>query len=272
MEFAGQTRRMRARASAVCVPLVESAARFVRLADRLRMHLVRDGCRRTWAIITAGIAGHVRARHTLLEDSFDATYGTDTAGVIPLWRISIPSPNASSGVQYATLAEADIRALLAPFPRDATFVDLGCGKGRVLCVAAMMGFAEVVGVEFAPALARVAEANLARLGLPATVLRVDAVDYQFPPGPLVVYLYNPFGAEITQRVSDALRTRGGECWVIYVNPCFARSFESWMDPETSSGPSHRSIPRSVAAFHHHGARGPEEKRLSCSQRRLAQGS
>ena len=45
--------------------------------------------------------------------------------------------------------------------RDA-FMDVGCGKGRMVCVAAQYPFARVVGVEISPELSTVARANVAR--------------------------------------------------------------------------------------------------------------
>ena len=42
---------------------------------------------------------------------------------------------------------------------QAAFVDLGCGKGRALYVAAEFGYRRVVGVEYVPVLAKLARTN-----------------------------------------------------------------------------------------------------------------
>ena len=46
---------------------------------------------------------------------------------------------------------------------DDVFLDLGCGKGRVLVDAVQLPFARVVGVELVPELVEQARANLARV-------------------------------------------------------------------------------------------------------------
>jgi SAM-dependent methyltransferase len=79
-----------------------------------------------------------------------------------------------------------------------TFVDLGAGKGRALLMASDYPFQRIVGVEFMPDLCRAAQKNIAnyssdrqKCGLIEAIC-MDARDFQFPGGPLVVYLFNPF--------------------------------------------------------------------------------
>ncbi len=82
--------------------------------------------------------------------------------------------------------------------RDFTFIDLGCGKGRVLLMASDYPFKRIIGVEFMPDLARAAQKNIAGYSNDRQQCRqieavcMDARDFQFPSGPLVVYLFNPF--------------------------------------------------------------------------------
>ena|ERR1017187_3962092 len=162
-------------------------------------------------------------------DEFDNRYGTDTGGVVNLWQYRIESPNAKYGVSYGSISQQHIEVLLGALPRHATFVDLGCGKGRPLLVAARMGFESLIGVEFVRELAEVAHDNLRKMGVQATVVRADAAAYEFPAGPLLVYLYNPFTAAVMSHVADRLRRREGELWVVYVNPRHGSLFECWME-------------------------------------------
>src|SRR5262249_41119604 len=156
--------------------------------------------------------------NALAQDDFDARYGTDTGGAIGLWRYRLNSPNAVHGVQYGAIGDTYTESLLSGIPRAATFVDLGCGKGRPLIVAARMGFRNVVGVEFVQELASIAEKNLRITGFTATVVCADADAYSFPSGPLVVYMFNPFHEPVMRLVAANLRSRKDELWVIYVNP------------------------------------------------------
>ena len=156
-------------------------------------------------------------------DPFDLENGTDTSGLAPLWRLNIASPNARHGERYQATGEQELLAALAFLPEALprfTFVDLGCGKGRTLLVAARRGFGQVIGVEFARELAEIAARNLAVCGLRnAQVLHADAAEVVLPAGDTVVYLYNPFSAEILARVLAKLRAgRHERLYVIYKTP------------------------------------------------------
>ncbi|HEX7287471.1 MAG TPA: class I SAM-dependent methyltransferase [Candidatus Angelobacter sp.] len=95
--------------------------------------------------------------------------------------------------------------------QEFTFIDLGSGKGRALLLAAKHGFQRVIGVEFMPELHRAAEENIrtfvVKFRLPAQVqsLCMDALDFKFPAGPLVVYLFNPFPEPVLAAVLNNLR-------------------------------------------------------------------
>lgn len=163
-----------------------------------------------------------------VNDSYDIEHGTDTYGNISLWKFRINSPNALHGFPYRTVSERRIESLLAPLPRTATFVDLGCGKGRPLLVAAKMQFNTVIGVEFVDELANVAESNLRKMGKAATVIRGDVTTFEFPNDPLVVYLYNPFDATVMASVARNLQHHKRDLWVIYINPRHSDLFDGWM--------------------------------------------
>ncbi len=83
--------------------------------------------------------------------------------------------------------------------------------GRVLLLAARRPFKTVIGVEVSPALVEIARENLAaardplRVARDLRLVRADASTYRFPPGDLVVYLYNPFAAPVLDAVLINLR-------------------------------------------------------------------
>lgn len=105
-------------------------------------------------------------------------------------------------------------------PRDATFVDLGAGMGRVMLLAARRPFRQVVGVEVSPALVEIARENLAgardalRVVRDVRVVRADAAAYALPPGNLVVYLYNPFHGAVFDAVVERLHAAAEHAEVI----------------------------------------------------------
>jgi hypothetical protein len=106
--------------------------------------------------------------------------------------------------------------------QEFTFVDLGSGKGRVLLMAAQYGFKRIVGVEFMPEWHRIAETNIrkfiAQYGIasPIESFCMDAREFNFPAGPLVVYLFNPFPEPVLAAVLEKLR----QSWVANPRPVF----------------------------------------------------
>jgi cyclopropane fatty-acyl-phospholipid synthase-like methyltransferase len=83
---------------------------------------------------------------------------------------------------------------------------MGSGKGRVLFVAAEYPFRKVIGVEFSNALHDDALANLKRYKYRGRrcadieAVHADARDFEFPDDNLVIYLFNPFGPEVMERM------------------------------------------------------------------------
>ncbi|MEO1230329.1 MAG: methyltransferase domain-containing protein [Myxococcota bacterium] len=129
------------------------------------------------------------------------------------------------------ILEALLTEVRLPY-EDLSFVDLGAGKGRVLCLAASHPFRAVVGVELFESLAAVARENLGRL--PSDWVRAqelqcvtgDAGEFPLPAGPKVVFMYNPFGPRVLSRVLaglEAERTEAGgpPLYLLYYEPVHA---------------------------------------------------
>jgi SAM-dependent methyltransferase len=111
------------------------------------------------------------------------------------------------------------------------FVDLGSGKGRALLLASDYPFREIIGVELSPELDRIARSNIARYseakgGLlpdtPVISMQGDATDFAWPPGPLIVYMWNAFTEPVMERVfrnlESSLKEEPRELYVVYVHP------------------------------------------------------
>jgi SAM-dependent methyltransferase len=84
--------------------------------------------------------------------------------------------------------------------REDTFIDFGCGKGRVVHQAAKRPFGKVIGVEIAPALAEVARAAVEARKHKYRCKNVEIVvadvrDYRVPDDLTVAYLFHPFDGE-----------------------------------------------------------------------------
>lgn len=110
---------------------------------------------------------------------------------------------------------------------DDVVVDLGCGKGRVVCIAALYPILQAVGVEIDPLLYTECRMNAGRMRRRQAPIRCEcmsATDFDYDAA-TVLTLFHPFGAATLQavlgRVEDSLRRRPRELRLVYINPVHA---------------------------------------------------
>ncbi len=164
------------------------------------------------------------------EYALDRKYGLETRGRRRIAAATLDRAEHRDGVDFESTPPPSwrkvLRALPLDDPSDFTFVDLGCGKGFVLALAALHGFGRVVGVELDPDLAQKAQANAEvlskRTSREVEVVEGDATAFDLPTEPSVIYLYNPFGPQtmrdVVRRVDRSLAERSRPLFVAYVNP------------------------------------------------------
>ena len=172
-------------------------------------------------------------------DNFDIALKTDTSTEVPLWNLKIPSGNAKFGHRYQATAPSDFLNAIRMVPaniEDFAFIDLGCGKGRTLILAAKQGFKKVIGVEFSLELAAVARENISHVGIRAEIIETDACQFSFPEDNLVIYMYNPFGGSVMHLIIRNLlewRQRyANTVFVVYENPVCQTVFQSFPEFES----------------------------------------
>jgi cyclopropane fatty-acyl-phospholipid synthase-like methyltransferase len=156
---------------------------------------------------------NVKERVRACEDWwFDTTRHVQTSGLVARPAASKIVGEIKDSYIYGPVRVANAHAALRDLPLGGgdysryTFIDMGSGKGRVLFVAAEYPFRKVIGVEFSNALHDDALANLKRYKFPRRrcadiePVHVDARDFEFPNDNLVIYLFNPFGPEVMERM------------------------------------------------------------------------
>jgi SAM-dependent methyltransferase len=178
-----------------------------------------------------------RVVSALHERLFDWWYGIDTVTWLSLDHLHITGTNAAAGKPYEPTRLRMVRRLLSALrlPPNSALVDFGCGKGRVLLLAAHYGFRRVTGVEFAAELCKIAVDNVARYCRTARVsaeIRViegDAVTYDIQDDENVFFLANPFGEALVDKVLDNIVCSTAraprQVFVVYSNPRFGRTVE-----------------------------------------------
>lgn len=169
---------------------------------------------------------------------FDLRHGVDTSGVIGGRLLSSGRTHDRHITAYLGTAPSAFLEAFAlwneslsdgPYSsRDYVFIDIGCGKGRVLMLASDLPFRRVVGVELHPALVSIARNNLIKWKASAhpcdhiEVLHADALEFTFPESPTLLYAFNPFDRHLTQLLLDRIQavslTRSAPIDVIYMNP------------------------------------------------------
>jgi 16S rRNA G966 N2-methylase RsmD len=164
-----------------------------------------------------------------VDAHFDLAHGVDTGGITDLKRLHVVGDRTDSVAHIASDPEEFGSALAGLGIHDFsafTFIDLGAGKGRALLLAARRGFKRIVGVEFARQLVEVAQRNVRAAG-PAvsgrtSIVQHDAGTYQLPDEPIVLFMYNPFGAKtmaaVARRVRESFERNPRPLHVVYVVP------------------------------------------------------
>ena len=113
-------------------------------------------------------------------------------------------------------------------PKGGVFVDLGAGKGRVLLIAAQLGFKRIVGVEFSEELCEIARENIiafsrrTQFAARIDIVKSDVASYLIESEQNVFFMYNPFDEVVMDRVLANLRSSVTQfprrIWLIYNKP------------------------------------------------------
>lgn len=141
---------------------------------------------------------------------------------------------------YLPIRPAAARRVVRSLPisdySDYTFVDIGSGKGRMLLLASEFPFRKIVGVEMREDLHAQALENVRRFRPPKAkcsqieCVLADATRYNLPPGKLVVYLFNPFSADVMsqvlRRLDEAVDQDPREIILVYVYPEFGSQMKT----------------------------------------------
>jgi len=117
--------------------------------------------------------------------------------------------NKSTGITlpgnhgYALTSKQALRNMLQHIPyANKSLIDIGSGKGGVICYARELGLNTCVGVEYEEHLHRIAQRNIERLGYFPHVrsVNIDAREYKDYADFDIYFLFNPFNYDIYAKV------------------------------------------------------------------------
>jgi SAM-dependent methyltransferase len=205
---------------------------------RARQIAITDGVLRVPRRVVLRFGRALRRRTPVVNAEcadIDRRFGIETALPVPLHKMSLPDRVYPDAVEYQPTPPSVFTRILKDLPVQLdrfTFVDVGCGKGLVLLLAADHPFERIVGIDCAPEMCAQALRNLSGYCNPGQrchsidILCMDAGDYSFPQKELVIYLFNPFGVRVIRRVLTNLFARGPqETWIVYYNPVFWKDLD-----------------------------------------------
>ncbi len=140
---------------------------------------------------------------------FDWRSGTDTIATSRLDKLTIETESREHGTSYEGIRVLPARKAIPYLRRlvqGGVFVDLGCGKGKAVMIAAEAGI-PARGIEFARELCDVARRNWASFHTKAgcgpelcEIIEGDVTTYAYPTDETIYFINNPFDEVILAKV------------------------------------------------------------------------
>jgi SAM-dependent methyltransferase len=183
---------------------------------------------------------HGNAERLSSGSDLDRRFGVSTSGKLSLSVLNIDSDNKAAGTAYEPTAPPVFSEMIAALPQKiiprATFIDIGCGRGRVLLMAAEHGFRKIIGIDFAADLCLTASGNVEQYrrcsnnSAAISIEQRDASTYDIPNEPGVLFLYNPFNESVMRsfvtNVERSLSQHPREFYVIYHMPLWSKVWDA----------------------------------------------
>jgi len=172
-------------------------------------------------------------------DLFDATYGTDTNGIIGVGSLDIPPDQLEHSMHYGPIDGEEFQKTLNDLPIDfekLIFVDVGSGKGRMLLLASLFPFKRIIGVELSEVLHDTAVNNIQIFkNSNQRCCRIEAVNknaaiFEIPGEPALFFLANPFDDHVmnlfVSNMRNSLEVNPREIFILYIKPCYRKTLDS----------------------------------------------
>ena len=142
-----------------------------------------------------------------LEDRiFEKRYGLELSGVIETQQLFTKNTDGTDGANaYQPVWCRNVRVLLNEVVKTGipleNFIDVGAGKGKSCFYVAVKGsFNQIIGIELSSSLVKISNTNLKKLPQKnIQFIENDAVKYLLPEANNLVFLFNPFSAQILEK-------------------------------------------------------------------------
>lgn len=160
-------------------------------------------------------------------------YGISTFSRSELHQLTLADGDASEASPYEPINYYMLERLLRAFRSRSglrSIVDLGCGKGRVLVVAAWFGFTRITGIDLARELCAQAIINTRKKKkqfpeVTWKVVHAHVANFPISDDDSVFFMFNPFREGVVRRFLDNLeqsrKKNPRTTWIIYASPVHA---------------------------------------------------
>lgn len=160
-------------------------------------------------------------------------YGIRTTGSDELKKTEASGVDISHATIYMPANYLLLEAIFSKLPSTPRkhFLDIGCGKGRALCVAAHNGYQKVTGIDFSTEFCAVAEENLLRTRITFPSLNFSLIDknaakVEIPVDIDCIFLFNPFNGfimhSVAKNISDSYNKNPRNMHIVYLNPLYKK--------------------------------------------------
>jgi len=184
------------------------------------------------------IAWHIIIR----EIKGEKKYGIDTTGADELKKLGKMGVDISHATIYMPASyelleeifqELKVTTVNHGSPAGRHFLDIGCGKGRALCVAAHHGFNKLTGIDISKELCEIAKENLLLTkkkikGIHFSVINNDAFYFTIPDDVDCIFFFNPFDETVMSgvvlNILKSLKGHKRNINLIYINPVHKEYF------------------------------------------------
>jgi 16S rRNA G966 N2-methylase RsmD len=180
------------------------------------------------------IAWHIIQQEIIGEKTYGInTTGADNLKSLEKKGIDISSATIYMPVSYDVLKQFFDEVKLEKFNH---LLDIGCGKGRAMCVAASNGIKKISGVELSKDLFIAAKENIAitKQNHTSTTFEIynnDAFYFEIEDDVDCIFMFNPFDetimSAVMENIETSLENNPRKMTIIYINPMEKHVLLEW---------------------------------------------
>ena len=162
-------------------------------------------------------------------------YEIQTTGSDELKKTKAAGVDISHATVYMPANYLLLEEIFKTLPKEGLshFLDIGCGKGRALCVAAHHGFEKVTGIDFSQEFCSNAELNLQHTqikfpSLQYSIINKDALLLAIPKDADCIFFFNPFDQfvmnHVAKKILASYKNNPRDIYIVYLNPLYKNEF------------------------------------------------